>query len=829
MKLLFDPSNSSLTSRTFRIDEGKQVTIVAIGMQPGDYITFEAIHLIASAPPIACGCYITEAEMPYIAGVQELKCPACLSETLRPVRLTDRNPSVVLDSPQDTLLRAVYHGTGVDAHTVTVWYDETNTPDLTDTMRGCPPVCCEDEPQTWMPNGIYRCVGGNVELQEISNCGNLRWVICGTIVWTPTGNERCDDTQHYFEEVNQCGHKRWTVLEPINWLQTGVQRCTDTVVQHQEVNQCGDLRWVDGEPIEWVDTGALRCVPDNETLTEIEQRNQCGDTRWIDGPDQEWTATGAQRCSDTNVEVQEVNQCGLLRWVEGEELVWTYTGQQRCVPGSETATELEQRNQCGETRWVAGPDQDWEETGAQRCRAGNVEREQRNQCGLSRWVILEPVAWVATGLRQCSDAGVLVQEINQCSQLRWTNTGAVTWRVTGLLHCQNGTYFQQEVDECGRMRWTDTGIACGGEPDSMHMIVALDVSPSTGEAGVPFCWTVTLDAPVSGADLTLVGVLSGAEQTLRGYADPSVTIPVGATSGFMCVTTDTGTPGDAPRDLCLDIAVNPRITNDPAPVCATVTSPAEGASTHSASLSVAPGSAAEGSVFTFTVTLDAPVAVSDLIVSVVLSGDEQAAHGYLSPRSVTIPIGSSTGNFTVTTVNDAAGGPDTTLTGTIQPNVRLTSIPVPSASATVTPNAASEDPMLPPPGEIGGGCVVDRPSPTFTTFYVQVDMDGLIYWRTPFGPGVDDFGWLPGGADPTDYEVMVTGSASGGGVTYVGDTRGVWLPLTSTRTYEWRVSGAGNSTNLTGGSVALRKIGDPGSEVSTPIGDTFLGASVDCP
>lgn len=112
-------------------------------------------------------------------------------------------------------------------------------------------------------------------------------------------------------------------------------------------------------------------------------------------------------------------------------------------------------------------------------------------------------------------------------------------------------------------------------------------------------------------------------------------------------------------------------------------------STHDATIAVSPGSAPEGSSFTYTITLDSPVAGTALALSVALSGDEQVAHGYSSPRTVVIGVGQSTGSFVVATVNDAAGGAATSLTATIQPHARLNTIGAP-ATATLTAVAAPD-------------------------------------------------------------------------------------------------------------------------------------------
>ena len=160
--VLFDQASANLDSPTF--EANGQVTIIGMGLQDGDYLTFEVVNVVPGAN-VPCGCRISTLNPAQIAGTLELICPVCETDTVRPVRLTERNPIVVIDHPQNTLLRAIYHGTGVDMRTADVWYEPTNTPFLTDAMRGCPPVCCEDEPETWIANGLHRCTAsGQVEL-----------------------------------------------------------------------------------------------------------------------------------------------------------------------------------------------------------------------------------------------------------------------------------------------------------------------------------------------------------------------------------------------------------------------------------------------------------------------------------------------------------------------------------------------------------------------------------------------------------------------------------------------------------------------------------------
>lgn len=134
----------------------------------------------------------------------------------------------------------------------------------------------------------------------------------------------------------------------------------------------------------------------------------------------------------------------------------------------------------------------------------------------------------------------------------------------GLIHAGEG--FEVTEDSQGRVTITNT---CCAPPDSEHIISEVN-APDSVEEGEQVCWTIVLDGPVEGSDLTLQGVLSGDEQDQNNYPAPSVTIPVGSSTGQMCVQTTDDTTAEPDRELCLAVAANPRIVNAPAPRCVTI-------------------------------------------------------------------------------------------------------------------------------------------------------------------------------------------------------------------------------------------------------------------
>ena len=358
--VLFDQASANLDSPTF--EANGQVTIIGMGLQDGDYITFEVVNVVPGAI-VPCGCRISTLNPAQIAGTLELICPVCETDTVRPVRLTERNPVVVIDFPQNTLLRAIYHGDGIDLRTVNVWAENTSTPDLTDAMRGCPPVCCEDEPQTWVDTGVRRCVDSTteVEVQEVSNCGNLRWVTDTSSAedyWVPTGPIRCGATFVENLETNPCGRLRWEeTTELVTWTNNGAAQCDGATVVQPQINNCGQTRNFDtGVPVTWTNNGALEC--DGATVTQP-QINNCGQTRNFDtGTPVTWTNNGALECSGPGGTLlqPQINNCGQTRMfntgVACEEPCvpnWQPTGEQRCF---NDVVQDQEADGCGNTRWV---------------------------------------------------------------------------------------------------------------------------------------------------------------------------------------------------------------------------------------------------------------------------------------------------------------------------------------------------------------------------------------------------------------------------------------------------------------------------------------------
>lgn len=466
---------TEVQSRTFIIQPGKQITLYATGLVGDDRVVVEMLYL-SRAPDWSSDpcCNLAQASIEVLAAVP-LKC-ADANEVV----MTAEYPWVTLDAPQNVPLRVRVEGDPAAVVTVELHITESD---------GCLECTCRCYDTEWTPTGQERCEGTNVEKEEKSNCGNLRWVVDRAQTWVPTGDFRCEGTNVEKEEVNDCGTTRWVVDRDQTWTATGQQRCVDGNVERQEVNDCGTFRWVIVAPYTW-------------------------------------TATGKERCAGTNVEREEVNDCCCTtRWVVDRAQTWTPTGKFRCEG---TNVEKEEVNDCGVTRWVVSATQTWTPTGEFRCEGTNVEKKEVNDCGVSRWVTDRAQAWVATGVQRCYNSNVEFQEVNDCGVNRWVIDRAQTWTVTGETRCENNVIENREMNDCGDLRWTATSatcycpsqrVSCSGEAgfgfhadDPKDPAATVEMAPCTGDTSVDSIWIY----PSSGPGHTVKVV--DCDGTLIGYA-----------------------------------------------------------------------------------------------------------------------------------------------------------------------------------------------------------------------------------------------------------------------------------------------------------------------
>lgn len=278
---LYSEQSTNPQSQFFRIGD-RPITISAVNLAEDDVITFYVVK-VAANQKITSDCRCTfDIPQPAIIGEQLLMCPECVDEVgFVPVRLTANNPVVVLKHPHESVLQANYEGEGLGESTVSFVVGAIDS-NITPGMSGCPQVCCED--MTWTDTGSIRCniQTGQVEEQQVSNCGRVQWIATGPLNWQDTGDFRCNAAAGTKEkkQVNDCGNARWIADGALTWVDTGVTRCNlaTNSQSHQEVNECGNLRWVSDGQIVWTPTGDTRC---RNSRVQNEQTNACGGIRWV--------------------------------------------------------------------------------------------------------------------------------------------------------------------------------------------------------------------------------------------------------------------------------------------------------------------------------------------------------------------------------------------------------------------------------------------------------------------------------------------------------------------------------------------------------------------
>ena len=116
----------------------KQVTVAAVGLQPGESITFEMVAFTSPGRGETCNpCDLPPILYAAEAAWQKLMCCGA-----QPVTLSAENPVVLLDSPQHMRLRARFNGHDFSAGslTCTVEVFESSSTITSAEQRGCCPV-----------------------------------------------------------------------------------------------------------------------------------------------------------------------------------------------------------------------------------------------------------------------------------------------------------------------------------------------------------------------------------------------------------------------------------------------------------------------------------------------------------------------------------------------------------------------------------------------------------------------------------------------------------------------------------------------------------------
>jgi hypothetical protein len=353
---------------------------------------------------------------------------------------------------------------------------------------------------------------------------------------------------------------------------------------------------------------------------------------------------------------------------------------------------------------------------------------------------------------------------------------------------------------------------------STHNVVSVVVTPLAANEGSQFCWTVTLNTPVAGAPLNIIGVLSGAEQAANSYPAPGVTIPIGSSSGQLCVTTLDNNVVDGDRQLCLQLLPNTRLVSIPAAVCATVIDDESiaGSATIQVNTPVT-----EGGTSVWSILLDAPVTGTPLTLTVVYSGTEQDEQGFPN-ELVTFGIGENLVYWPVFHPDNAVLDGDRVLCGTIQSNPRVVAVSGP-ACVDVLDDEVAPPPPANPDGNIGGGCIVDDPSTSLSIYSVSINANG-----TMSEDGSPLSNWLPPGRLGSEYEIFVA-EATLPPVAILGAPRGVWLNAGTNRFFEWRLTGPGVKAGEINAQIRFRPVGFPDQEVVTIVLPTFISLGVECP
>jgi hypothetical protein len=129
VSLLIDRDTVNGVSDTFTVFG--QITVFASGLAGDDRVEFELVRITA-ARTAGGGCPPTPVVLPAVIWSAPLRCCGTT------IALTADNPYVIVDNPQQVLLRAKLISNDPIIGEKIVWYEVTGTNNVTDRMRGCP-------------------------------------------------------------------------------------------------------------------------------------------------------------------------------------------------------------------------------------------------------------------------------------------------------------------------------------------------------------------------------------------------------------------------------------------------------------------------------------------------------------------------------------------------------------------------------------------------------------------------------------------------------------------------------------------------------------------
>lgn len=130
MTVLITRHTVDLVSRPFKV-AAKQLTVYATSLAPGEYVQFEMVQL-SGQPKDMCECPPPNVQLPAVIWSAPLLCCG------EPILLTPERPAVIIDFPQQVLVRAQLITNDPEDTDALVRLQETQTPNVNDRMRGCP-------------------------------------------------------------------------------------------------------------------------------------------------------------------------------------------------------------------------------------------------------------------------------------------------------------------------------------------------------------------------------------------------------------------------------------------------------------------------------------------------------------------------------------------------------------------------------------------------------------------------------------------------------------------------------------------------------------------
>jgi hypothetical protein len=277
---------------------------------------------------------------------------------------------------------------------------------------------------------------------------------------------------------------------------------------------------------------------------------------------------------------------------------------------------------------------------------------------------------------------------------------------------------------------------------SVHEVTCVQ-PPVDAVEGTLFCWDFELDAPVSGTPLTVTSTLTGSEQAVHGYVAPSVVVPIGASSGTLCVQTTDDAIVEGLKQLCLTINTSSRITAVNDVDCDTGGGQASIVFTNVVGIGQTIN---EGEVLNVRVSLSAPAPVGGVSGTIVFSGSEKLAYpGAYGDIAWTVAAGNTHQDYLVTIYDDFVDDGNTALYGTLSVSTPDWTIGIEVAGASVLDNDGAVEPGAPGGGGGGGGCYMSGTMIRTPTGYVPINSlltgDEVLAFSLPGMPTDHEGGW----------------------------------------------------------------------------------------